>query len=435
MLHARSLDLALQADRGEAVGGDGAPGAVHFAGQGAGRRVDGGHANLAGVVGFAVPAVAEMGFPVVVEVVIDFKAVQVRAPLHVVERFVETACGRDIQRVVGGRVDRRAPVKGGQKLAVFVGQQHLGVIAVPGQRRRNQGLAVQAKVAPVIFIVMIDDHPVRQPRITQRAGAVQRPAATVFACTVAGAFYGQCVVLLQLRLFTDHVDDTARVLDSIEQGRRPLEHFDPFGGRIQRPALHQRHAIAHDRAVTVVAKAAFHHRVLCTAQGVALGDTADVGQRIVQIARGLVADDLGGDHVDGLRDLHRRARAAHHRGAGWGLIAGVTDGLRGDAGGPQAEGAGLGPGLEGKGVGIGTASIEARLREHPLQGLVGRHAALDRRGLQAQGGFVGVDHAQAGQAAEVVEGPGQRLGGQIEIKQSTGLLRSGLRGHGDRQRR
>ena len=63
------------------------------------------------------------------------------------------------------------------------------------------------------------------------------------------------------------------------------------------------------------------------------------------------------------------------------------------------------------------------------------YEALDRRGLQAQWGFVGVDHAEAGQAAEVVEGPGQRLGRQIEIKQSTGLLRSGLGGHGDRQRR
>jgi len=183
MLHASSLNLALQAEGAEAIGGDRAFGAVHFARQGA-VGVDLGDANLAGVVGFAVPAVAEMGFPVVVEVVIDFKAVQVRAPFHIVEGFVQAAGGRNVQRMVGRRVDGRATVERGQEFAMFVRQQHLGVVAIPGQRRRDQGFAMHTKITPVIFVFMVDDHPVGQPRITQRPGAVEAATAAVFAGAV-----------------------------------------------------------------------------------------------------------------------------------------------------------------------------------------------------------------------------------------------------------
>ena len=86
--------------------------------------------------------------------------------------------------MVGRRIDGRATVEGGQELAVFVRQQYLGVVAVPGQRRRDQGFAMHPKIAPVIFIFMVDDHPVGQPRVTQRAGAVEAATAAVFTRTV-----------------------------------------------------------------------------------------------------------------------------------------------------------------------------------------------------------------------------------------------------------
>jgi hypothetical protein len=111
MLHAQQVDLAFKAGGGEAVGADRASRAVHAAGQRAFFGVDGGHAHLAGVVGFAVPAVAEVGFPVVVEFVVGLEMVEVRAAFHVVERLVQTLVARDVQRVVGARIDHRAPVE------------------------------------------------------------------------------------------------------------------------------------------------------------------------------------------------------------------------------------------------------------------------------------------------------------------------------------
>ena len=217
-------------------------------------------------------------------------------------------------------------------------------------------------------------------------------------------------------LFADHVDHPARVLNPIEQRGWPLEHLDPIRRDVERTALHDRHAVAHDRAVAVVAKATFHHRVLSAAQGIALGDATDVIQCVIQIARRLIANDLSGDHVDGLRDLHRIALAAHHRRDRRRLIAEVIVRQRRDAGRPEVQGTEGGLGFKGKRVGIGAPSVKTRLPKQLLQGLFGTQATFERRGLQTKGCLVGVDHTQAGQAAEVIQRLRQSLGGLIEFK-------------------
>jgi hypothetical protein len=51
----------------------------------------------------------------------------------------------------------------------------------------------------------------------------------------------------------------------------------------QAAALHQRHTVAHDRAVAIVAEAAADHGVLGAGERVGVGDAADVDQRIVEL--------------------------------------------------------------------------------------------------------------------------------------------------------
>ncbi|MNH12359.1 hypothetical protein D3C79_718980 [compost metagenome] len=217
MLHPRQLHLALKTNGGETVAAERAVGTVHAPGQGAAGSVDGGHPHLAGVVGFAVVAETEVSFPVVRKLMVDFQAVEVRAPLHVIERLVQAPRAGDIQRVVGARIDGRATVERIEKFTVLVGQQHLGVFAVPGQRWRHQRFAVGAEVAPVVFIFMVEHQAVGEVAVAQRAGAVQAAAAAALAAAISRAAQVQGVVALQLRPLADHVDHPARVLDTVQQ--------------------------------------------------------------------------------------------------------------------------------------------------------------------------------------------------------------------------
>ena len=406
VLHAQHIDLAFEAGGGEAVGADRVLRAVHAAGQRAFGGVDGRDAHLAGVVGFTVPAVAEVRFPVVVELVVSLEVIQVRAPFHIVERLVEASIAGDVQRMVVARVDQRSAVERGQEFTVFVGEQQLGAFAEPGQRWRHQRLAVGAEVAPVIFVFVVQHHAVRQPGLTECAGAVEATTAAVFAVAVSRAAQGQRVVLLEFRFLADHVDHTARVLNAVEQRGRALQHFDPIDRGVEATALHHRHAVAHDRAVAVIAEATGHHRILGAAQRVALGDAADVGQRVVEVARRLITNDLCRDHVDGLGDFLEQGRRAHHRTGGRRL---VTHGLihhRGDGGRAQVQRAFGGLRFQRQGVSIGATEGQSRTAEQTLDRLFGAHLPADRWRGNAVRCFVAIDHADAGNPAEVAQGLG-----------------------------
>jgi len=77
--------------------------------------------------------------------------IQIRTALHIVERLVETLFARDVQRVIGARIDQRTAIERREKFAVFVGKQQLGAFTEPGQRRGDQGFTMGAEVAPIIF--------------------------------------------------------------------------------------------------------------------------------------------------------------------------------------------------------------------------------------------------------------------------------------------
>ncbi len=221
MLHPGQLQRSAQAEGGEAVAADRAVGAVHAPGQGA-VGIHGHHPGLVVVVGLATVAVAEVGLPGVVELPFEIQAGQLGTALGDVEGLVQAPAARDVQRAVGTRVDGRATVERRGELAVLVAQVDRRVLAVPGQRGRHQRLATLAEVAPVILVLMIEDHPVGQSAVAQRAGGVELAAAAVVPVGVGRATQGQGVGLLQLWLLAHHVDHPARVLDAIEQGCWPF---------------------------------------------------------------------------------------------------------------------------------------------------------------------------------------------------------------------
>ncbi|MNO59672.1 hypothetical protein D3C76_502650 [compost metagenome] len=406
MLQAAQLDVARQADGGELVAAHGVVGAIDAARQRALGLVYTGHTDLAGIVGFAVEAVAEVQLPVIGQLMVDLQAVQVGAPLHVVERLVQATRGRYVQRVAVA-AKCRAAVERVAKLAVLVGQHHLGVLAQPGQRRRHQRFAVHAVVAPVVLVFVVDDQAVGEVAVTQCARAVEPATAAVLAAAIGRAAHGQGVVLLQLRALADHVDDPARVLDAIQQRGRPLEHLDPLGIGVEAAALHDGHAVTHDRTVAVVTEAALHHGVGGAAEVIALGNAADMGQGVIEVTWGLVTDDLGRDYVDRLGNVLVRALATHDRGTGRGLVA-VSVHLRGHSGGLQVQCPIGAHGFKGQGARIDAAPGQAGGAQQLLQRLLGAERTVEGGCLHAWK-LEGVDHALAGGTAESIERRGQGL--------------------------
>ena len=95
-----------------------------------------------------------------------------------------------------GFVDGGATVERREKFAVLVGEQQLGALAEPGQRRRNQGFTMGAEVAPVIFVFMVQHHAIRQPGIPQGTGTVEVATAAVLAVTIGRAARRQGVIAL-----------------------------------------------------------------------------------------------------------------------------------------------------------------------------------------------------------------------------------------------
>ena len=293
---------------------------------------------------------------------------------------------------------------------------------------------MSAEIAPIIFVDMIHHHAIGQPGIAQCARAVEGAAAAVLAVAVGRPGVGQGVVLRQFRFLADQIDHAARVLNTVQQRCRAFEHFDAIDRGVHATPLHDRHAVAHDRAVAVITEAAGHHRILGAAQRVALGDAADVGQRVVEIARRLIANDLRRDDIDGLRDFLKRGRGTHHR-TGWRRL--VTRRLiahRGDGGGAQIQRAFGGLRLKCQGVTVGAAKAQAGTGKQALQRLFCIHLSIDGWRGEAVRRFIGVDHALPGDAAEVAQGLRQRFGNQCEIELLLRLAADGFSAERDAHR-
>ena len=321
VLHAAQPGAAVDVGGAVAVGAERAPGAVGAAAQQAGGGVDAQQAQLVGVIRFAVVAQAHVARPAGRDAVIQRELRQVALALHLVERLVQAARGGNVQRLVRARIQRGATVKRHVVVTEFVPEHGLRVAPVPGQRRGQQHVAPLAEVAPVIFIRVVGHQAPGQAAVGHGAGGIQQQPRAVAAAPVAGAAHAQGRARLHLGLFAHHVHHPARIHDAVEHGRRPFEHHHAFGGGVHATALHQRHAVVHDGAVAVAAKAALEDGVLRARQRVALRDAADVHQRIVHVARALVAQHLGGDGVGHLRHFQRGGQRAQRGRIGHGLIA------------------------------------------------------------------------------------------------------------------
>ena len=75
----------------------------------------------------------------------------------------------------------------------------------------------------------------------------------------------------------------------------PLSILDALGGGVEGAGQGDAQAVAHDRAVAVVAEAALDEGVLRAAQRVGLDHARDVAERVIEAARRLVSQHLRRD--------------------------------------------------------------------------------------------------------------------------------------------
>ena len=184
-----------------------------------------------------------------------------------------------------------------------------GVFAIPGQRRRNQRFAAAPEIAPVVLVDAIGDEAIGQPVLADRTGDIEGRVGAVLR-TEGRTEHRNRTVLIELGTPADRVDDAAGIHDAIEQRSRPFQHLHAFDRGIEAAALNQRHAVAHDRAVAVIAEAAPDDGVLGAGERVGLGDAADIDERVVEVARQLILQHLLRHHVDDLRGVERRCAGA-----------------------------------------------------------------------------------------------------------------------------
>ena len=416
------VEAAIHIGNAVAVRAQGAMGGVIAARQHAGGGVDPEHAQLVGVVALAVVAVAEVSLPVGIELVIDRQLHQVRLPVHAVERLIQPAPAGDGQRLVGLRVDGRAAIERIEKLPVFVGQDYLRVLAVPGQRRRYQRLAMLAEVAPVLLVDLVHHQAISQAGGADGAGGIQRGARAVLAVAIGGAEHGDGVVLLKHGPLADDVDHAARIHDAVQQRGRALEHLHAVGRRVEPAALYQGHAVVHHRAIAIAAKAALHDGVLRAGQRIALGDAADIAERVVQVAGTLIAQRLGRHHVHHLRRVEQGRVRTHHGCRGRGTVAVFTGGI--GAHGDRRQGGLVAAraryrcrGLDAPDQRIAAVGLRhgGQARALQLSGQRVRHVitAVQALALQASRGFRGEREQDAGFAAQAVERALQRAGRDV----------------------
>ncbi|MNL58395.1 hypothetical protein D3C87_1820260 [compost metagenome] len=83
---------------------------------------------------------------------------------------------------------------------------------------------------------------------------------------------------------------------------------------------------------------------------------------------------------------------------------------------------------------VGATEGEPRAAEQTLQRLLGTHLPADGRGRDAVGRLIGVDHADAGDPAEIAQGLGQWFGGQRKAELGTLLVGASLSRQRDAQR-
>src|SRR5678816_2531111 len=104
------------------------------------------------------------------------------------------------------------------------------------------------EIAPIVFADAITDEAIGEAAIADRAGDIDRAVGAALVAGVGRAEQGHRAILIEFGALADRVDDAAGIHDAVEQRGRPLQHFDALDRGIEAAALHQRHAVAHDRA-------------------------------------------------------------------------------------------------------------------------------------------------------------------------------------------
>ncbi|MNZ73721.1 hypothetical protein D3C78_921450 [compost metagenome] len=137
-------------------------GGVGLARQHASFRIQSQRARLIVTVTVTAIGVGQRAFPAFIQHLINLQGNAVLIAARGVIAFVEATIARRIHRFAGTRIDDGTAIERHQILHMLVGNAHRGALAEPHQRRCDHRLTVAAEVAPVVGLVVIDNHPISE---------------------------------------------------------------------------------------------------------------------------------------------------------------------------------------------------------------------------------------------------------------------------------
>ena len=277
-------------------------GGVNAPGQVAGGRIIGHDPSLVIVVVILAVAVVEAGGPGLVEPVFGVKLRQVGIAVGNVKRFVKTRFTIDVNGLFGREIENRPAIERRIVVAMRVRHVHRGAVAKPGQGRGDKAALLFAKVAPVVFILIFADDPVRQPRPFDGPGDVKLAAA---AAKAGGGRRNRAAEGF-LRAFGHHVNQPAGVENAVQRRGRAFQHLHALGGGVEAARQDGAQPVGHNGTVAVGAETAAGKGVLGAAEGIGLHDVSDVIQRLVERGDVLIFQHPIADGVNHLRDIQQR---------------------------------------------------------------------------------------------------------------------------------
>ncbi|MNV09635.1 hypothetical protein D3C71_1001340 [compost metagenome] len=294
-----NIDVALQIRAGRMHALGRTLSGVHTAGQVAGGGVIGHHAGLVIRVFILAKAVVEFGGPLAVQAIFGVQLSQIGFTVGDVERLVEARFAIDIHRLLGRQIEDRPAIERGLIIAVGIEHRDGGVIAKPGQGRRDKRAALFTEITPVILFLIFTREAIGQSRAFNRVGHVELPGAA----TEAGGGRGDRPAELLLRALGHHVNKPARIENAIQRRRRAFQHFDALRRGVKAARQHGAQAVGHDRPVAVSPKTTAHKGILRATKRVGLDYVADVIQRFVERRSVLIFQHLIAHGIHHLRNI------------------------------------------------------------------------------------------------------------------------------------
>ncbi|CUX40696.1 hypothetical protein AGR7B_Lc170020 [Agrobacterium deltaense RV3] len=207
---------------------------------------------------------------------------------------------------------------------MHVGNRNIGVLAAPFQRRCDQPVLFLTEITPVIAVFPFADQAIGKIRARNRAGDIETARCAILARPISGKARIGLPRERVFRLLRHDIHHAAGIENAVKRGGRAFQHFHPLDRIVEGMRQRRLQPVDEDGPVAIIAETTADDGILRAAERICLGDAADIGQRIVQRARLLVAQHLSRHHIDRLRNIEERRFGARRRARRHRLITART---------------------------------------------------------------------------------------------------------------